>query len=424
MLVSGPTAAIVTGSAAASRIDRINSIAPSGRTRKAGLGQVRAFESAGAVDIRGDVQRSQQRAGGSGGHRDVRPAHQRQHAKRVASGGIEARVAGHRRDREQIQLGASQRDDDRQGIVVAWVAIEDQRDPGRHLASMREPRAMLYDALSVLARRGGPARFPCRHRAVSRATRLGGGSMHKRYGLTLFAGLAIIVAACSGGGASTAPSRRGVGRPTVRRGVGRPVGRGVGRARRHHLRRAAHASASSQTSAAINDKGFNQSAYEGMEAAKAEAPTCFETEYIETTSQSDYAANIAQFTDSGSDVVIGVGFLLGDALGDAAKANTDIKFISVDGVPNPGHDESWMTNGESLFFAEDEAGYLAGVLAASMSTSATSASSAASSSSRRWSASSRATSTARSRSTRTSRSTSCTRPRSSIRPRAATPPSR
>ena len=117
----------------------------------------------------------------------------------------------------------------------------------------------------------------------------------------------------------------------------------------------------------VNDKGFNQSAYEGMLAAAEAAPTCFETEYIETTSQSDYATNIAQFTDSGSNVVIGVGFLLGDALGDAAKANSDIKFISVDGVPGAGHDESWMTNGESLFFAEDQAGYMAGVLAASVS---------------------------------------------------------
>ena len=116
----------------------------------------------------------------------------------------------------------------------------------------------------------------------------------------------------------------------------------------------------------VNDKGFNQSAYEGMLAAAEAAPTCFETDYIETTSQSDYAPNIAQFTDSGSNVVIGVGFLLGDALGDAAIANSDVKFISVDGVPAAGHDTSWMTNGESLFFAEDQAGYLAGVLAASM----------------------------------------------------------
>jgi basic membrane protein A len=128
----------------------------------------------------------------------------------------------------------------------------------------------------------------------------------------------------------------------------------------------------------VNDKGFNQSAYEGMLAAAAEAPTCFETDFIETTSASDYAANIAQFTDAGYDIVIGVGFLLGNDLGDAAIANPDIKFISVDGIPggcpkgSPAdcvpHDTSWFTNGESLFFAEDQAGYLAGVLAASMST--------------------------------------------------------
>jgi basic membrane protein A len=116
----------------------------------------------------------------------------------------------------------------------------------------------------------------------------------------------------------------------------------------------------------VNDKGFNQSAYEGMEAAKALAPSCFETDYIETTSQSDYAKNIAEFADNGYDVIIGVGFLLGDAMGDAAKAYPNEKFISIDGAPGTGHDESWTTNGESLFYAEDQAGYLAGVLAASI----------------------------------------------------------
>jgi basic membrane protein A len=193
--------------------------------------------------------------------------------------------------------------------------------------------------------------------------------MQKRFGLTLFAGLAIIVAACGPGAATTAPSVA----PSEAASVAPSE--------------AASEAPSVEPSAAtvtcdtkikvglvtdvgrINDKGFNQSAYEGMQAALAAAPTCFETEYIETTSQSDYATNIAQFTDSGSNVVIGVGFLLGDALGDAAKANTDIKFISVDGVPGKGHDETWVpTNGESLFFAEDQAGYLAGVLAASIST--------------------------------------------------------
>ena len=192
--------------------------------------------------------------------------------------------------------------------------------------------------------------------------------MHKRYGLTLFAGLAIFVAACSGGGATTAPSAEAsVAPPSAEASVEPSV---EASAPPEGITCDAPISVGLVTDVGrVNDKGFNQSAYEGMEAAKTEAPTCFETEYIETTSQSDYAPNIAQFTDSGADVVIGVGFLLGDALGDAAKANSDIKFISVDGVPNPGHDESWMTNGESLFFAEDQAGYMAGVLAASMTKS-------------------------------------------------------
>jgi len=193
--------------------------------------------------------------------------------------------------------------------------------------------------------------------------------MHKRFGLTLFAGLAIIVAACGPGAASTAPSVA-------------PSAASVAPSTEPSVEPSVEPSAATVTCETklevglvtdvgrINDKGFNQSAYEGMLAAADAAPTCFETDYIETTSQSDYAANIGQFTDSGSDVVIGVGFLLGDALGDAAKANTAIKFISVDGVPGAGHDESWTTtNGESLFFAEDEAGYLAGVLAASLSKS-------------------------------------------------------
>ena len=193
--------------------------------------------------------------------------------------------------------------------------------------------------------------------------------MHKRFGLTLFAGLAIFVAACSGGGATTAPSAPAPAtvEPSVEASVEPSVEASVEPS-------PAGVTCATQLKVGlvtdvgrVNDKGFNQSAYEGMEAAKAEAPTCFDTEYVETTSQSDYAANLAGFTDSGSNVVIGVGFLLGDAIGDAAKANPDIKFLSVDGVPNPGHDESWQTNGESLFFAEDEAGYLAGVLAASLS---------------------------------------------------------
>jgi basic membrane protein A len=198
--------------------------------------------------------------------------------------------------------------------------------------------------------------------------------MHKRLGLTLFAGLAIFVSACSGSGSSASPSAAA---PSAAASAAPSAAASA----------SASAEASPSASAAgatcdkklkvglvtdvgrINDKGFNQSAYEGMQAAQAAAPTCFDTKYIETQSQSDYAKNIAEFTDAGSDIVIGVGFLLGDALGDAAKANPNIKFVSVDGVPSKGHDESWMTNGESLFFAEDQSGWMAGVLASQLTKS-------------------------------------------------------
>jgi basic membrane protein A len=189
-------------------------------------------------------------------------------------------------------------------------------------------------------------------------------------GLTLFAGLSILVAACGNTGGTASPV---ASTPPVESMAPESMAP-------ESVAPASEAPTAVTCDTAlkvglvtdvgrVNDKGFNQSAFEGMEAAKAAAPTCFETQYIETTSQSDYAKNIAEFTDEGYNVVIGVGFLLGDAMGDAAKENPDIKFISIDGAPTTGHDESWTTNGESLFFAEDQAGYLAGVLAASISTS-------------------------------------------------------
>jgi basic membrane protein A len=194
-------------------------------------------------------------------------------------------------------------------------------------------------------------------------------------GLSLFAVMALVVTACGGGGATTAPTAAPASAaPSAEATTAASVGPSAAATCTTKLKVGLVTDVGR-----INDKGFNQSAYEGMQAALAEAPTCFDTDYIETTSASDYAKNIASFTDAGFDIVIASGFLLGNDMGDAAAANPDIKFVNVDGVPSGcpagspatcvAHDSSWMTNGESLFFAEDEAGYLAGVLAASMSKS-------------------------------------------------------
>jgi basic membrane protein A and related proteins len=118
----------------------------------------------------------------------------------------------------------------------------------------------------------------------------------------------------------------------------------------------------------LTDNGYNQSAAAGLAAAAAASPTCFETDGVATKTVDDATADIKGYAADRYDVVIGVGQQLGDSLGDAAALNPGTKFIGVDAAPGPTHDASWSINGESLFFAEDEQGYLAGALAALVST--------------------------------------------------------
>ncbi len=114
----------------------------------------------------------------------------------------------------------------------------------------------------------------------------------------------------------------------------------------------------------INDRSFNQSAWEGVEQAAEELGA--ETKYIETKDSKDYADNMQQFIDEDYDVIVTVGFALGDATTKAAKENPDIQFIGVD---------QWqgeeLDNVTGLIFHEDHSGYLAGALAASLSESGT-----------------------------------------------------
>ena len=112
----------------------------------------------------------------------------------------------------------------------------------------------------------------------------------------------------------------------------------------------------------INDRSFNQSAWEGVKTAAANLGlTEDDIKYIETKDAKDYADNINQFIENGYNVIISVGFALGDATHTAATENPDIMFIGVDQFQaDP------LPNYAGLIFPEDKAGYLAGVLAASL----------------------------------------------------------
>ena len=106
----------------------------------------------------------------------------------------------------------------------------------------------------------------------------------------------------------------------------------------------------------VDDKSFNQSAWEGVQAAAKE--TGAQTKYIETTDTKDYASNIKQFTDAKYDVVVTVGFLMAEATGTAAAAAPGTKFIGVDQGQT-----TTIANVSGLVFPEDKAGYAAGYLA-------------------------------------------------------------
>ena len=112
----------------------------------------------------------------------------------------------------------------------------------------------------------------------------------------------------------------------------------------------------------VDDGTFNQFAFEAMEAAGE----CFgfETSYIETVSEADYETNIATSLEASPDVMITTGFLLADATLAAATANTDVNFIGIDQFQ-----EEFPPNYIGVLFREDQGGYLAGVLAASLSES-------------------------------------------------------
>jgi basic membrane protein A len=109
----------------------------------------------------------------------------------------------------------------------------------------------------------------------------------------------------------------------------------------------------------VDDKTFNQSAHEGATAAAAEVGGFYK--YIETTDSKDYAANLKQFTDKSYDVIVTVGFMLGEATAVAAKENPNSKFIGVDQFQ-----AEEVANLTGLIFPEDQAGYAAGYLAGLM----------------------------------------------------------
>jgi basic membrane protein A len=204
---------------------------------------------------------------------------------------------------------------------------------------------------------------------ITRTTRLG----------LLAATLAIVASAC-GGAATPTPSVAPSAAPSVAASVAPSV---------------APSEAPSPSPAAapklkigvvtdvgtLDDKNFNEFSYAGAVKGAADIGSD-KPQAIVTQNTADYAKNIQSFVDQKYDVIVTIGFAIGNDTAAAALANPGVKFIGVDqgvcvdetGKVDPtygckGDPTKLLPNYQGLVFKEDQPGYLAGVVAASISKS-------------------------------------------------------
>ncbi len=134
----------------------------------------------------------------------------------------------------------------------------------------------------------------------------------------------------------------------------------------------------------INDKNFNEYTYKGAQAGAQDLGESSDVPYAVPKDASEYASLIQNFVSQQFDIIVTTGFNLTAETIKAAKANPDIWFIGVDQAPicidstgAPATDNcasdpaTILPHYVALGFEEDQAGYLAGIVAAAMSKTGT-----------------------------------------------------
>lgn len=108
----------------------------------------------------------------------------------------------------------------------------------------------------------------------------------------------------------------------------------------------------------VNDQSFNQSAWEGLE--KFSTDTGSKIKYLESKQEADYGPNLETLADENHNLVWGIGFMLADAIKDAAMKNPDKLYAIVDS--NYGAEAPKNTIG--VMFKAQEPSFLVGYIAA------------------------------------------------------------
>ena len=112
----------------------------------------------------------------------------------------------------------------------------------------------------------------------------------------------------------------------------------------------------------VNDGSFNESAWEG--ALKAQEEYGVEVSYLEANSDADYTPNIETFIDEDTDLIVGVGFQVSDAIKEAVELYPEQDFVMIDSLYDEG--QEIPNNVKPITFSEKEAGYLVGLVAGKM----------------------------------------------------------
>ena len=120
----------------------------------------------------------------------------------------------------------------------------------------------------------------------------------------------------------------------------------------------------------VDDRGFNEFSIKGLD--KAETDLDIEKRVYVSNSADDYEPNLEAAVDDGNDLVIAVGFLLAPSAIKVATENPDVSFAGVDHFYGPAgrrglrgvQDVRGRPNALGMIFPTEEAGYLAGVVAA------------------------------------------------------------
>lgn len=106
----------------------------------------------------------------------------------------------------------------------------------------------------------------------------------------------------------------------------------------------------------VNDQSFNQGAWEGMKMAEKEFGA--KVSYLESKTDADYSPHLETMIDNENDLIIGIGFKMGDAIKESASHYPDQQYAIVDYAYDP-----QIPNVTGILFKQNESSYLVGLIA-------------------------------------------------------------